>query len=448
MSAQDAAGLSARAALAAQRDGSLSAEALARACLARVQARDAEVRAWAALDPAQVLAQARAIDELDELDKMDEMGERGAQQPRTALHGLPIGIKDVILTADLPTQYNSPLHSGFHPRIDAACVRLLRHAGALVFGKTTTVEFGATGHKPPTRNPHDLRRTPGGSSSGSAAAVADGQVPLALGTQTGGSVLRPASYCGVWAIKPTWGLVSNEGCKAYAPSLDTLGWFARSAADLALLYGVFDPEPEPEPAGAAAFTLAGARIALCRTPMWRHATPATQGAMASAAAQLRAAGAQVSELALPDSFDALPAQQLLLMRAEGRATLLCEYREHPQLLEPSLRDQVLNTDRSTREQLRQAHLLAAAGRAAWDGIAAAYDAVLVPSATGEAPMGLASTGDFIFNGLWTLLHAPCINVPGWAGPAGMPVGLTLAGPRYADRRLLAVARAMQTELQL
>lgn len=415
--------LTASAALEALRGGSLSASDYARACLAHVQARDADVRAWASIDPALLLGQAAALD---------------LAASRGPLHGLPIGIKDVILTADLPTQYNSPLHNGFHPRIDASCVRLLRQSGALVFGKTDTVEFGATGRKALTRNPHDLRRTPGGSSSGSAAAVADGHVPLALGTQTGGSMMRPASYCGVWAIKPTWGLVSNEGCKAYAPSLDTLGWFARSAADLALLYDVFDPEPA---AAALPCTLAGAQFAICRTPMWPHAEPATQQALATAATQLRSAGAVVSELVLPAPFDALPAQQLLLMRAEGRATLLCEYRDHPQALEPSLRDQVLNTNGSTRDQLRQAYDLAAAGRSAWDTIAAGFDAVLVPSAVGEAPLGLASTGDFIFNGLWSLLQVPCINVPGWTGPNGLPVGLTLTGPRFSDRRLLALAQA-------
>ena len=425
----DPASLSAKAALAQLRAGTLDATGLARACLARVAARDGEVRAWAMGDSAKVLAQARTLDS----------GNRARP-----LHGLPIGIKDVILTADWPTQYNSPLHQGFHPQIDASCVRLLRQAGALIFGKTDTVEFGATGRKALTRNPHDLARTPGGSSSGSAAAVADGHVPLALGTQTGGSLMRPASYCGVWALKPTWGLVSNEGCKAYAPSLDTLGWFARCAEDLGLLLDVFDPEAQP---AAAPFTLAGARIALCRTPMWARAELATQQAFELARLQLQSAGANVSDLVLPPSFDDLPAAHTLVMHAEGRASLLCEYRDHPQALEPSLRDQVLNTTGITRAQLLSAHDQAAVCRVQWDALSAGFGAVLVPSAVGEAPLGLAATGDYVFNGLWTLLHAPCINVPGWRGPLNLPVGLTLTGPRFADRRLLAVAMATQGMLK-
>ena len=420
--------LAATAMRAALHAGTLSAEALARSCLDRVALRDTELRAWTAIDPDAVLARARELDRLD-------------AAARGPLHGLPVGIKDVILTHDLPTQYNSPLHQGFHPRIDASCVRLLRQAGAMIFGKTDTVEFAATGRKALTRNPHGMAHTPGGSSSGSAAAVADGHVPLALGTQTGGSMMRPASFCGVWAFKPTWGLVSTEGCKSYAPTLDTLGWFARSAADLGLLLDVFDPEPA---ATAPPSPLAGLRIATCRTPMWARADPSTQRAFEAAAQALRAAGAGVEDLALPVGFERLPALQLLLMHAEGRASLLCEYRDHPEVLEASLRDQVLNRSGTTRVQLRDAYDEAAARRTEFDGLAQGFDAILVPSAVGEAPIGLAATGDLVFNGLWTLLHVPCINVPLWQGSQGLPVGLTLLAPRYADRQALAVAQAIET----
>jgi Asp-tRNA(Asn)/Glu-tRNA(Gln) amidotransferase A subunit family amidase len=412
------------------RSGELGAEALATSCLQRIAERDGAVRAWVTVRPDVVLAQARAAD-----------ARRAAGQALGPLHGLPVGIKDVIATADLPTQHNSPLHQGEQPGVDAACVTLLRAAGAVILGKTDTVEFAATGRRAATCNPHDLARTPGGSSSGSAAAVADGHVPLALATQTGGSTIRPAAFCGVWAMKPTHGLVSNEGCKRYAPTLDTLGWMALSAADLALLLDVFDAEPAP--AAAPPITLAGARIAVCRTPMWARAEAATQEAMAQAEQLLRSAGAHVQALDLPPPFETLAALQLRVMRSEGQASLLNEHRLHGDALEASLRDQVLNTDRSTRAQLCQAWDTAAACRPQFDALASSFDAVLTPSTPGVAPLGLQNTGDLVFNGIWTLLHVPCVNVPGWRDAAGLPVGLTLTGPRFADRRVLAVAEAIE-----
>ena len=411
------------------RSGELSAEALANSCLQRIAARDDKVRAWVTVRPEHVLAQARAADR-----------RFAAGGPLGALHGLPVGIKDVIATADLPTQHNSPLHEGEQPGVDAACVSILRAAGAVILGKTDTVEFAATGRRAATRNPHDLARTPGGSSSGSAAAVADGHVPLALATQTGGSTIRPASFCGIWALKPTHGLVSTEGCKRYAPTLDTLGWMASSAADLRLLLDVFDAEPAPAP--AATFSLAGARIAVCRTPMWPRAEGATQQALAQAEQRLTEAGARLQLLDLPPPFDTLAALQLRVMRSEGQASLLNEYRQHGERLEASLRDQVLNGDGATRAQLCQAWDTAAACRPQFDALAGAFDAVLTPSTPGVAPLGLQNTGDLVFNGIWTLLHVPCVNVPGWRDAQGLPVGLTLTGPRFADRRVLAVAQAL------
>jgi len=430
----DPANLTASQSLPLLRSGQLSAEALAQALLGRIAERDGAVCAWVTVRPTQVLAQARALDAY-----------RRSGAPLGPLHGLPVGVKDVINTADLPTQHNSPLRQGEQPGVDAACVALLRTAGALVLGKTDTVEFAATGRRAATRNPWDLDRTPGGSSSGSAAAVADGQVPLALATQTGGSTLRPASFCGVWGFKPTWGLVSTEGCKRYATTLDTLGWMARSADDLALLLSVLDAEAPPQNAGgavAAPFSLAGARIALCRTPMWPRAELATRQALAQAEVTLRAAGATVLHLDLPADFAELPALQLRTMRAEGQAALLPEWRRHGNALEASLRDQVLNTDRTSRAALCAAWDTAAAARPRFDALAAGFDAVLTPSTPGVAPAGLHNTGDLVFNGLWTLLHVPCINLPGWQDDAGLPVGLTLTGPRFSDHHLLAVAAAL------
>lgn len=410
------------------RSGQCSVEDLARACLERIEQRDRAVRAWVHVDADLILANARELDRAG---------------PRGPLHGVPIGIKDVILTADMPTQYNSPLYRGFHPRIDAGSVALLREAGALVFGKTDTVEFATNARRALTRNPHDPAHTPGGSSSGSAAAVADCHVPLAIGTQTGGSIIRPASYCGTYALKPTWGLVSTDGLKPFAPSLDTIGWFGRSADDLALLYEVFDPDPAPQPA----LDLRHARFALCRTPLWSRAEPATVAALARAAELLRAAGAQVTELALPSHFDELPDRQWQIMSIEGRRSFLAEYRLHRAELHPFLLEQAENAQGYTIEHLRSAYDLAARCRAEFDRIAAGYDAVLAPSALGEAPLGLASTGEPALNVMWTLLHVPCVNVPGLTGPGGLPVGVTLTGPRFTDRKVIAAARALGDILQ-
>ncbi|HEY8539929.1 MAG TPA: amidase [Steroidobacteraceae bacterium] len=398
----------------------LSVAELAKACLERIEARDSAVRAWAHVDRELVLAQARELDRT---------------LVRGPLHGLPIGIKDVILTKDMPTQYNSPIYLDSHPTMDAACVTILRAAGALILGKTTTVEFGATGRKPPTRNPHDLKRTPGGSSSGSAAAVADLHVPLALGTQTGGSIIRPASYCGVFAMKPTWNRVSNEGARRFSPSLDTIGWFARSAEDLALLFQVFDPD-------SSAHSIAEPhelRIGLYRPTAWGTTEQATQAALAAAEQRLRDAGVHVEELTLPSDFDALVDEHRLIMLTEARSSFLAEFRTHYELLHESFREQVENRNGYTYESLRAAYDHAAKCRSIFDRIAADFDAILAPSTVGEAPVGLADTGSFAFNGPWTLLHVPCINVPCYWTKDGLPVGLTLVGPRFSDERVLGTA---------
>lgn len=420
--------LSASAALRRLKAGTMTVEALARACLARVEARDPDVRAWTHYDPAQVLARAQELDR------------RGPAGP---LHGLPVGVKDVIYTEDMPTRHNSQLYAVDHSRLDASCVALLRQAGALIFGKTDTVEFAATGRRALTRNPHDLARTPGGSSSGSAAAVADFHTPLALGTQTGGSVLRPAAYCGVFGFKPTWSLVSNEGCKSYSRSLDTVGWFARTSEDLALLQSTFDPDYA---LGAAPLVLEGASVALCRTPMWEAALPETRNAFDTTADRLRRAGARVEALELPPSFADLPRLQLLIMRAEGRSAFLADYRRFGRALHPSLLEQVENVDGHSRTELCAAYDTAALHRIAFDRIAADYDGVLAPSTPGQAPLGLSETGSLIFNGLWTLLHVPCANVPGLSSPDGLPVGMTITGPRFSDARVLAAAAALEPVL--
>jgi Asp-tRNA(Asn)/Glu-tRNA(Gln) amidotransferase A subunit family amidase len=306
--------------------------------------------------------------------------------------------------------------------------------GAIVLGKTDTTEFAAAGRNAATRNPWSLDHTPGGSSSGSAAAVAGFQVPLALGTQTGGSTIRPASFCGVFAMKPTWGAVSREGLKLYSITLDTLGWFGRGVADLGLICDALEIDDDEQHAPPSR-----PRIALCRTPSWPWAAPETAAAMDRAAALLDAAGVELHELTLPDSFDDLVRAHQIIMFLEGRAAFLTLARTHAETLHDDFHLRVDNREGFSRADLRNAYDLAARCRAEFDGIARAYDAVLTPSAPGEAPLGTIP-GDPVFNSMWTLLHTPCVNIPAFRSQGGLPVGLTLTGPRFSDRGLLATAQ--------
>jgi Asp-tRNA(Asn)/Glu-tRNA(Gln) amidotransferase A subunit family amidase len=401
--------------------GTLTATQLARACLDRIAAREADVLAWSFVDPDAVLRQAR------ELDKLPRRG---------PLHGIPVGLKDIFDTADMPTQHNSPIYTGHRPGMDAACVGTLRAAGALILGKTDTTEFAGSGRLAATRNPHNISRTPGGSSSGSAAAVGDFHVPLALGTQTGGSLIRPGSFCGVYVLKPTWNAVSAEGVKLGSTTLDTVGWYGRCVADLALLADVFALEDD----GPADFAgIKGARIAVHPTP--HDVEPASRDALAAAADRLSDAGARIEWLDLPEITEPLDGLWEIVARSEARAALLNLHRLHPTLLHKAFADRVTNAAGFTRAQLVHAYDTAANCRVLFDQIAGDYDGVLTLSAPGEAPQG-RTQGDNKLNRDWTLLHVPCINIPAGRGPNGMPVGLTLTGPRYTDRRLLAVAAAL------
>ena len=414
------------------RDGRTTAEAVARACLERIAERDTAVRAWAFVDPEAVMRRARALD---------------AAPVRGLLHGVPIGVKDMIDTADMPTQHNSPLFAGHRPSLDAAAVATLRAAGAIILGKTDTTEFAAAGRWAATRHPLDPGHTPGGSSAGSAAAVADWQVPVALGTQTAGSTMRPASFCGVFAFKPTWGTVSREGLKLYAASLDTLTWFApfggATWSCCATCSHIADDAPP------VAVPVKGARIALCRSPAWSFAQPGTEWAMAAAEERLRAGGAVVTMLDLPDSFADLGfAIHQAVMFSEGRAAFLNLARTQPGLLHDDFHARVENRTGISRAQLAAAYDQAAACRWRSTLLRARFDAVLTPSARGEAPLLEAGPGDAVFNRMWTLLHVPCVNIPVGAGPGGLPVGVTLVGPRFTDRQLLATASAVAAGMQI
>ena len=415
--------LTATQALARLRTGELSVEALAKSCLSRVAERDGAVRGWAYLDPDAVLENARALD---------------AAPVKGPLHGIPIAVKDVILTQEMPTRHNSPLYKDSFPRLDAGCVKTLRAAGALIFGKTDTTEFAAVTRRGTARHPLDPTRTPGGSSSGSAAVVADFQATLGLGTQTAGSTIRPGSFCGIYAMKPTWGAINREGLKMLALSLDTLGLYARSADDFRLLADVFALEDR---APAPAFSLKGAHIAACRSPAWDKTEPATHDAFARALRLLREAGAEVEPLDLPRSFDDMPEHQAIVMAGEAEATFLSEWRAQGHLMNDDLKALAANARGVTRAGLLASLDAAAVGRVEFDAIASRFDAVLTPSARGEAPRG-ATTGDAALNAMWTLLHVPVVQVPGFKGPNGLPVGLSLTSPRYTDRRLIGVAQVV------
>ena len=399
--------------------GEIASEDLVRACLARIAEREPSVKAFAHVAADMALAAAR------DADKAVLLG-HGALG---ALHGVPFAVKDVIATGDLPTEYNSRLYRSFQPAQDAAAVSILRSAGAILLGKTETIEFAAHGRNPATRNPHDLARTPGGSSNGSAAAVADRMVPLALGTQTGGSVIRPASFCGVFGMKPTYATVSSEGAKLFSVSLDTIGWYARSLDDIALLADIFDVSSESAPA-------ADVKLAYCETPYWDRASAQMQSAFHRTLDRLRAAGMPVTEVRLGDQFAAINDVKERVMRAEGRVAFLDLQRRAPDRLSPGIKARM---DRTDDRLLRQAQDDAALLRIAFDRAAAPFDALLTPATTGVAPEGLRFAGDQIFNGMWTLLHVPCLSLPVMTGERALPMGLQLVGPRYGDARLLAAA---------
>ncbi len=400
--------------------GETTSQALVEACLARIAARESEVGAWSFLDPAAALAQARAAD---------------AAAPRGPLHGVPIGIKDLIDTADMPTAYGSPIYEGHRPAADAAPVALLRAAGAVILGKTVTTEFAAvTPGK--TRNPRNLAHTPGGSSSGSAAAVADGMVPAALGTQTVGSTIRPAAFCGTVGFKPTYQALSIAGVKAQAESLDTLGILARTVDDARLLHAVLSAGPV---SAAGAVPETPPRLAFCRTAHWPKAEPATVAAMAAAQGRLRAAGAWIEEVELPQHFaEALDAQWLIL-RFEFARSLSFERTQRRDRLSERLRALLDAGIAIAPAEHAAAQALARRCRAEIAGVFERFDAILTPAAGGEAPEGLHGPSDLLFQRLWTLLHLPAITLPGLTGPRGLPVGVQFVGPHGGDGRLLDVA---------
>ena len=400
--------------------GKLSSEELVAACLERIRKRDGEVQAWVHCDPDAALAQARAI---------DKAGSRGT------LAGIPVGFKDVIDTADMPTAYNSAIYRGYRPRTDAACVALVRRAGGIILGKTVTTEF-ASRSPGPTRNPHNLAHSPGGSSSGSAAAVADFMVPLAFGTQTGGSTIRPASYCGIVGYKPSFGTINRAGLKPLAESLDTIGVMARSVEDCALLVHAVSgralpdfSSPLPQPP----------RIGLHRTSRWKDASPEAQRALEEAASALAKHGARVRELNLPADFDRLYDEQKLIMNFEAARALAPEYLDHRDLLSAHMQKMIPEYAAMGREPYASAMRHVRECRTVFANVFSDVDVLLTPSAPGEAPEGIQETGSSVFNRNWTLLGVPCVTIPAGRGAKGLPLGVQFVGAYDDDERVLRCA---------
>jgi Asp-tRNA(Asn)/Glu-tRNA(Gln) amidotransferase A subunit family amidase len=417
------------------RDGVISSAQLVDACLARIQAVDPDVQAWVFLDPDHARAQAAAADEY-----------RLTGRPLGPLHGVPVGVKDIIDTADMPTENGSVLHEGRTPSRDATVVSMLRAAGAVIMGKTVTTEFAA--YAPgKTRNPHNAAHTPGGSSSGSAAAVAAGMVPVAIGSQTNGSVIRPAAFCGVYGFKPTRGLIPRSGVLPLCRSLDTLGVFARSVEDVALvteqLVGFDERDPDSQPRARIPFRDMAAEeppitplLAFVKTSRWDRTDPDTREAFAA----LMDALGSVDEVELIQSAEALEWHRQI-MEAEMAASLDREWTTGRDRLSDALRTQLGRGREITAVDYQLARRRAEAFA---DGLAELFqercDAILTPSAPGPAPLGLESTGDPSFCTLWTLAGMPALTLPLLNAANGMPIGVQLVGPRHGDARLLRTAR--------
>ncbi|HZK91838.1 MAG TPA: amidase [Stellaceae bacterium] len=402
--------------IAAQR---LTASDYVAAWLEQIAAREAEVGAWQHFDRDAVMEAARRCDK---------------DTPRGPLHGIPIGVKDLIDTVDLPTGYGSPIYRDHQPAADAACVALARAAGAIVLGKTVTTEFAyfAPGR---TVNPHNPAHTPGGSSSGSAAAVGAGMAPLAFGTQTAGSILRPASYCGVVGYKPSFGLLPRAGVKGLAESLDTIGVMARDVEDAAFFIGVLSDRRTLRDIAAPL----PPRFGFCRTPMWGEAEPATIAALDRARGALLAAGARVDDVAVPAEHGGLSAAQDTIMSYEMTRALAYERVRHSAQISPRLA-QLFDRGMTIGAETYDAALAEArAARRRLPEFFGDCAAIVLPAAPGEAPEGHAYTGNPVFNRMWTLLGTPAVTIPAHKGANGLPVGVQLVGRIGDDSRLMEAA---------
>lgn len=388
-------------------------------CAEAIAARESEVRAFTVLDLDAARKQAHAL---------------GASARELPLRGLPVGVKDIFDTVDFPTCYGSPIYRDNRPRTDASLVMLVRRAGGIVPGKTVTTELASL-HPGVTRNPHNPAHTPGGSSSGSAAAVAAGMLPIALGSQTGGSVIRPAAFCGVAGFKPSYKLLPTVGMKCFSWSLDTAGVFAAGVADAAFAAAaitgralrVDDVEP-----GAP-------RILLVRTHVWDEASEAMKAAVECAARAAEQAGAKVIDTKLPPILEEAFRAHVIVQDYEAFRALAFEYDRHREALAPILRNQIEKGGTFTHDEYDAARRSTRGARHALADLMADADVILTPSAPGAAPSGIGATGLPTFNKLWTLMGTPCVNVPGLVDRAGLPLGVQVVGRFGRDRAALAAA---------
>lgn len=423
--------------------GQVSATEVVEACLQRIGELDSTLMAWVHLDPEYAREQARRADQ-----------SRQVGRPVGPLHGVPVGVKDIFDTYDMPTEDGTVLHAGRTPSADATVVARLREAGAIVLGKTATTEL-AVFAPAKTTNPHDPQRTPGGSSSGSAAAVAAHMVPLAVGTQTAGSVIRPASYCGVCGFKPSHGLVSRHGVLQQSRTLDQVGVFGRSVADVALLadalVGFDERDPDTRPrvrpqlyATASQPPPLPPHMGFCKSPLWDRVAPDARAAFAELREHL---GGDIDELELPTSFDRALDSHRTVMEADIARSFGHEFDTGKDRLSPLLGEMV-ERGRSIRavdynDALEHRALL----NLLLDELFHDYDAIVTPATTGEAPLGLESTGDPALCSIWTLCGVPTITLPLLQGEQGMPIGVQLVGPRQDDARLLRTAHWLASDVE-
>jgi Asp-tRNA(Asn)/Glu-tRNA(Gln) amidotransferase A subunit family amidase len=407
--------------------GQTTSVAIVQDCLNRIAARDPDIRGWAHVDPDLALRQARACDE---------------STRRSPLHGIPIGIKDIFDTYDMPTSYGSSIYKNFQPTMDTALVGLMRRAGMVILGKCRTTEF-ASPVPVGVRNPHDFTRSPGVSSSGSAAAVADFMVPLALGSQTGGSTILPAAFCGVVGYKSSLTGLDRGGVRHLRPTLDTMGLFARSVSDIAALRSVLTGMKPEAPVNS----LRDVRIGVCRTSSWDQAQPETVSALDAAARKLAAAGAKLHDVEMPAIFEGINQSFNVISGVEALRAMATEARDHLATMNHWIKDSLTAASKYDQGRYDKAQLHAVQCQHATGEMFTQCDILITPSTAGEAIADIVSISNSAFNRIWTLMHVPCVTIPAFTGPDGMPVGLQVVGPVGSDDRMIALSQAVAEALK-